>query len=74
MYFIDFAAGDLQEYEQRVTAYHKLEAWLREKGSSYGLSDQMTTLDDVAKETVASIYESEAGVSIGAALHRNRLA
>jgi hypothetical protein len=63
MYYIDFAAGDLDEYQQQLAAYRKLEAWVQEKGGAYGLPDAVDELDDVAKETVASIYGVEAGVS-----------
>lgn len=65
-FFIDFAAGDQQDYDVESTAYKALKAWLAAQGPSYGLPSSLEAVrdDEVARETLASIYEAQEGVSI----------
>ena len=54
--FIDFGAGDQAAYEAELVAYNKLKRWLHENGEQYGLTQELSELDEVGRETLAELY------------------
>jgi hypothetical protein len=61
--YIDFASGDQAAYDTELAAYNGLSRWLAANGASYGLPTELGELDEVGRETLASVYEGAAGVS-----------
>ena len=60
--FIDFASGDQAAYDNDLAAYEALSKWLAANGASYGLPTELSELDDVGRETLASVYGGATGV------------
>ncbi len=61
--YIDFASGDQAAYDEALAAYGALSEWLGANAASYGLPAELRSLDEVGRETLASVYEGAAGVS-----------
>lgn len=62
--YIDFAAGDIAIYTAEVEAYEALAGWLTKNGANYGLPAELDELDEVARETLAAVYEGDTKVRL----------
>ncbi|SGY67193.1 BQ5605_C004g02754 [Microbotryum silenes-dioicae] len=62
--YIDFAAGNVSLYKQQKKQYDDLVGWLVKNGSNYGLEPELERLDDVGRESLASIYEGPGATQI----------
>ncbi|SCV72656.1 BQ2448_4193 [Microbotryum intermedium] len=62
--YIAFAAGDISIYVRQKQQYDDLVDWLANHGSNYGLEPELDRLDDVGRESLASIYEGATQITL----------
>jgi len=61
-FFIDFAAGDAEAYEQELIRHQELVRWLEANATKYGLAARLEALDEAARESLVAVYEGETQV------------
>jgi len=61
--YIDFAAGNKEQYDRELLQYRDLEKWLAQNGEKYGLASDLKDLDTTGRETLTAMYEAETKVS-----------
>ena len=61
--YIDFAAGNKEQYDRELLQYRDLENWVAQNGGKYGLASGLKDLDTTGRETLTAMYEAETKVS-----------
>ncbi|GAA6047700.1 hypothetical protein JCM3770_001727 [Rhodotorula araucariae] len=62
--FIDFAAGDAAAYQQDLSRFNDLVAWLEANGAKYGLPKCLHYLDESGVETLMAVYEGDTKITL----------
>ncbi|GAA5961560.1 hypothetical protein JCM3765_002627 [Sporobolomyces pararoseus] len=62
--YIDFASGDQAKYNDELSNYSSLEKWLAQNGEKYGIAQELSELDETARETLTAMYESETKINL----------